>query len=58
MGARCLAFGLGLLKQMVYVQKRVHVAALRQLSFERPACKVGFGLVSGNLDYATVSTIP
>lgn len=33
------------------VHKRTTIVGLRLLPFERPACKVGPQLVSGNLDY-------
>ena len=36
---------------MVYIQKRVSTGGLRQRSFERPACKAGLGLTSGELGF-------
>ena len=33
------------------MQKRATIVGLRLLPFERPACKVGPQLVSGNLDF-------
>lgn len=38
------------------MQKKVNIAGLRLLSTERPACKVGPWLISGNLDFWRVPT--
>ena len=43
---------------VTYCAERVNVAGLRLLSLERPACKVGPWLASGNLDLGRVLTSP
>lgn len=40
------------------VQKEVNIAGLRWKSLEWPSYKAGPGLVSGNLDFRRVPTIP
>lgn len=42
---------------LAIVQKKIKIACLRLLSLERPACKVGYWLASGNLNGELLSTL-
>lgn len=38
--------------------EKVNIAGMKLPSYKGPACKVGLGLTSGNLDFGSVPTFP